>query len=130
MQELILKQLQGLKIVFLQDKKRMRDEDVKIKIVIKNKGNLLANATIHVSTYDYGFITIKSFQIWESHIFNNRLKDNVNIQPPGKVAYGHYYPHVFFEDTQRWYELEQEIYMAYLEKKNESEEIDIDKVNV
>lgn len=108
----------------------MKDVDVKIKIVIKNKGNLLANATIHVSTYNYGFITIKSFQIWESHVFNNRLKDNVNIQPPGKVAYGHYYPHVFFEDPQKWYELEQEIYTAYLEKKNESEEIDVSKINI
>ena len=56
--------------------------------------------------------------------------DNINIQPPGKVAYGHYYTHVFFEDTQRWYELEQEIYSAYLEKKNESKEIDINEINI
>ncbi len=109
----------------------MKDENVKIKIVIKNKGNLLANATIRISTYDYGFVAIKSFQIWRSQIFNSRLKDNINIQPPGKKIFSGYYSFVFLEDIQGWYELEQTIYLAYLDKKNETEEaITLKDINI
>ena len=40
-------------------------ENVKIHIDIKNKENLLANATISIDTAEFGQITIKNFQmVW------------------------------------------------------------------
>lgn len=106
-----------------------------IKITLKEKNNLLANATVVISTYDFGFITIKNFQIWKSKVYNERLQENINIQPPGISRYGHYFPSIFIENNQKWYEMEREIYHAYLDEKNKTnkkatEEINIDEIPI
>lgn len=109
------------------------NENLKINIILKNKNNLLANATISIYTSDFGFITIKGFQIWKSKIYNERLRENINIQPTGKYAYGRNIELVFIEDRQKWYELEQEIYLAYADKTNleaNKDEINIDKIPI
>lgn len=110
------------------------DENYKISIFLKeNKGNLLANATVSVDTLQFGYITIKGFQIWISRIFNERLQDKINIQPPTKLAYGRAHQQVFIEDKQKWFLLELEIYNLFLKSKepniHEEEEIDIDEID-
>ncbi len=103
--------------------------DLKIKIILKNKGNLFANADISIYANSYGFITLKGFQIWKSNVFNNRLNDNINIQPAGKIAFGHFYKQVFFEEKEKWYELEMEIYQEYLKVVNNKKNFNEETVN-
>lgn len=90
------------------------DGDVKIKVLIKNKGKLLANANIAIETVTFGFITIKGFQIWSSTRFNERLQEAINITPPTKQAYGHFIQQVFFEDKDKWFGLEEKIYGVFV----------------
>lgn len=97
------------------------DENVKIKIYVKNKGNLLANATVFLNTIECGVAVLKGFQIWNSRIFNNRLKENINISPPSVTFYGKSVCLVFFENPESWNRLEQKIYEAYLHQKNYEE---------
>src|SRR3972149_8104473 len=91
----------------------MSDEHVKIRVFIKDKGNLLANATISLETVYFGFITIKNFQIWRSQNLNSTGQENINIKPLQRNVYGKWLDRVFFEDTEKWYELEAKIYDAY-----------------
>jgi len=109
------------------------NENIHVNIFIKDKGNLLANATIAIMSVEYGFITIKNFQIWRSKVLNERLQVAINIAPPSIQAYGKYYPIVFFEQNRMWFEMEELIYRAYLEKKEQSkprsEDIDIDEID-
>lgn len=98
----------------------MSDEHVKIQVLIKNKGQLLANATISFETVYFGLVTIKDFQIWRSQIFNSRLQDSINIKPP--TGYSWTRVTVFFEDKEKWSELELEIYNAYLLALNKANE--------
>lgn len=110
------------------------NEDVKIKVFLKDKGKLLANANIAIETVKFGFVTIKGFQIWSSPKFNERLQEALNITPPTKQAYGRFYQQLFFEDKNKWFELEEKIYSAYLNIRNaataEKEDISPDEVQV
>lgn len=89
------------------------NKEMEIKINIKDKGALLANADVVIQTQGYGAITIKGFQIWKSECFNRRLKKYINIMPPSRRWYGKYIKIVFFEDPLRWEKLEKEIFIEY-----------------
>ena len=91
----------------------MNTEDLKIHIILKSNGSILGNATISVNTYAFGFITIKDFTLWKSHVFNERLQDYINITPPIRNTFGKYIERVFLENPQKWYELELAIFEAY-----------------
>ena len=91
----------------------MSDEHVKITVFIKNQKNLLANATVSFETIYFGFVTIKDFQIWRSKNLNSRLQEYINIKPPSRYIWTRFVERVFFEDTEKWYELEAEIYNKY-----------------
>ncbi|HWA52328.1 MAG TPA: hypothetical protein VG895_04730 [Patescibacteria group bacterium] len=109
-----------------------QDEDVKITILWKDKGNLIANANISIETVSFGFITIKGFQIWKSEVQNSRLQESINITPPSKPMYGHYFKIVFLENEKSWFELERRLYGKFLEKRikiQENEKIDLDEVD-
>lgn len=98
-----------------------QDENVKINITLQNKGNLLAKAVISLNTIEFGFVTIKGFQIWKSKVFNERLQEAIYIQPTIKLAYGHAYPQVFFENNQKWLDLEMKIYETFIEERSNSQ---------
>lgn len=112
----------------------MEMQDVKIKVYIKDKGNLIANANISVNTILFGFITIKGFQIWKSPHFNERLQEAINIQPPSKLVFGKYIIQVYFENRDKWFELEQMIYDAFNSERrknssiHESEDVNTDEI--
>ncbi len=99
------------------------EENIKINIKIKNKGNLLANANLSLLTKDFGWINIKDFQIWRSSNLNSRLEDNINIQPPSINVHGKYIAKIFFEDIKKWEKIEEEIYYAYMRKTAEETKI-------
>lgn len=91
-------------------------ENVKIHIDVKNKGNLLANATISLDTVEFGPITIKNFQIWKSKNLNSRLQEYINIVPPSRRAgFRKYISLVFFEKENLWFDIERLIYSKYIE---------------
>lgn len=93
-------------------------DNPKIKVYIKNKGNLIANANVTLETVEFGQITIKGFQIWRSRNYNQRLSEAINITPPTRQGYG--FPTlVFFESKNKWYELELIIYETFNLKRNE-----------
>lgn len=96
-----------------------------IKIYIKNKGKLLANANILIDTVDFGQINIKAFQIWQSIHLNSRLGEYINIQPPSL----RYFPFVFFEDDKNWFKLEKSIWESYKTKVAENTPINPEEVN-
>ena len=96
------------------------DEDLKIIIFFpKKEGKLIANATIILKTVSYGLYTTKGFQIWHSSRFNERLQEPINITPPTKQISGRFLIQAFFEDKNKWYELENFIYSAYLKARQE-----------
>lgn len=95
------------------------DGNVKIRIFIKNKNNLLANAIVSIETVYFGWITLKDFQIWRSQNLNNRLMEFINIKPLSRNIYGKWLERVYFEDQEKWFELEQRIYDAYFKALNE-----------
>lgn len=106
-------------------------ENVKVKIIVKNVNNLLANATLSIRTVDYGIIDIKGFQIWKSKLINDRLQEPINIVPPSKPSFGKYIYLVFFENHDYWYEVERLIYTAYVDirkQKNKDETINPEDV--
>ena len=107
----------------------IRDENVKIKIFFpKKESRLLANATVSIATIEYGFVTIKGFQIWISSNLNDRLQEAINITPPSRQIYGRYVPFVFLESKESWYRLEERIYDAYhlaVSRKNKKESEDV-----
>ncbi|MDP2672152.1 MAG: hypothetical protein Q8O68_01430 [Candidatus Daviesbacteria bacterium] len=107
------------------------DNDIKITIQLKDKANLLANAIVSLNTIAFGFVTIKNFAIWKSNHFNERLQEAINITPPSKPAYGKHYPIIFFENKDKWFELEQQIYDAFSASRAglNTEEIDLDEVD-
>ena len=74
------------------------NENVKISILLKDKGNLLANANVSFVTLEFSTVTLKDFQIWKSPIYNSRLEDNINIQPPGIMIYGRFRAKAYFEE--------------------------------
>ena len=112
----------------------MQYGDVKIKVFIKDKNNLIANANVSLNTLDFGFVTIKGFQIWRSNVFNQRLNEQINITPPTKQTFGRYTQQVFFEDKDKWYELEAKIYDVFNNDRNKKlskqsvEDINIDDI--
>lgn len=99
----------------------LSDGNVKIRIFIKNKNNLLANATVTLETVYFGFLTLKDFQIWRSQNLNNRLMEYINIKPLSRNIYGKWLERAYFEDPEKWYELESKIYDAYFKARNEQE---------
>jgi len=113
----------------------MKNEDVRITIILKNSSNnLLANATISIETTYFGFVTIKGFQIWRSRVFNERLQEAINVKPPTIMPYGRPYQFVFFEDKQKWFELESKIYDSFVKirdisKNDDSENINLDEIS-
>lgn len=111
-----------------------RDEDVKINIIFKkDKGNLLANATVSINSVEFGYVTMKGFQIWRSRIFNERLQENINILPPTITPYGRPYTLIFFENPKKWQVLEEKIYSAFNQTRNKtkalSEDVDVDEID-
>ncbi|MFA7300786.1 MAG: hypothetical protein WC069_00545 [Candidatus Shapirobacteria bacterium] len=92
-----------------------------IKIKIKNKGNLLANANVEMHTSEYGMIIIKDFAIWKSAYLNERLGEHINIEPPTLFKGVRYFPKVYFEDSMCWEALESQIYDAYKDKLDKGE---------
>lgn len=104
-------------------------ENIKIKVFLKDKNNLLANATVSFNTISYGFVTIKDFQIWRSKNFNERLQEAINITPPTRNMHGHFLPTIFLEDRKKWYELESKIYDTYCLAKNEETKKEDLKIN-
>lgn len=110
------------------------DENVKIKLFLsKKEGNLLASATISLNTVEFGFVTIKGFQIWKSKFLNSRLQQEVNISPPSTRRYGKYSYLVFFKEEKQWFSLETRIYDAYNKalfrhNKKGKEDIDPDEI--
>lgn len=105
-------------------------DDIKIKIIIKDKPNLLANANISLNTIAFGFVTIKNFAIWKSKHFNDRLQEAINITPPATRGFK-YTPIVFFETPDKWFDLELQIYQAFVASRTSSkyEDIDLDAVD-
>ncbi len=115
---------------------QMYMDNIKITIYLKKYPKLLANANIAINT-DFGYITIKHFCIWKSNLFNQRLNEEINITPPGKPAFGRFFETVFFEDRNKWYEIEMMIYEEFSKKrsndpnfKNQSEEINPDDIPI
>ncbi|KKQ89242.1 MAG: hypothetical protein UT12_C0019G0011 [Candidatus Curtissbacteria bacterium GW2011_GWC2_38_9] len=109
------------------------DDDVKITVYLKDKNNLLANATVSIPTIEFGYVTIKDFLIWKSNNLNERLQEYINITPPTKQFYGRYHPGVFFEKKDCWYKLEEKIYDAYIKVKNKyhsNGKLDIETVDI
>ncbi len=110
------------------------DNDIKIKIILKDKGKLLANANIYLPTLEYGIVVIKGFQVWKSERENTRLhNDMLNIQPPS--TWGKYKGNitfVFFEDEPKWYKIESLIYDKYIESMNKQnvKEFDLDEIDI
>lgn len=98
------------------------DGYIKIRILLKDKNNLLANATVSIETINYGFVTIKDFQIWRSQKMNGRLQEFINIKPPQRNVYSKWIDRVFFEDRERWIDLEARVYDAYCIARNNSKE--------
>ena len=97
----------------------LSDGNVKIRIFIKNKNTLLANAIVSIETVYFGWITLKDFQIWRSQNLNNRLMEFINIKPLSRNIYGKWLERVYFEDPEKWFELEARIYDAYFKALNE-----------
>ena len=93
-----------------------------VKVIIKNKDNLLANATVVLST-PFGKVTIKNFQIWKSRIHNSRLGESINIVPTSNGKY----KQVFFEDTDKWFVLEKIIFNTFIKSKEDY--IDVDEID-
>ena len=98
--------------------------DINIKITLKDKPNLLANATVSLNTITFGFVTIKNFAIWKSKHFNDRLQEAINITPPATRGFK-YTPIVFFETRDKWFDLEQQIYQAFNASRTSSKDEDI-----
>lgn len=96
-----------------------------IKIEIKNKGKLLANANVLLDTVEFGQINIKAFQIWQSNHLNTRLGSYINIKPPSQ----RYFLFIFFESEKGWIKLEKEIWRSYQNKVAEETPIDEAAVN-
>jgi len=95
----------------------MENENLKITIILKNNPKLFANANVAINTVDFGFITIKGFQIWKSSIFNERLQEHINITPPNRQFMGHTISLVFIENRTLWFDLEEKIYSAFCQKR-------------
>lgn len=110
------------------------DDDLRIKVLQKDNGNLIANVNISIKTETYGFITIKGFQIWKSPLLNTRIQEKINISPPSKPFYGHYVQQVFIENQDKWFALESRIYDAYLKvikfKTSKNEDIDPNELTI
>ena len=102
--------------------------DINIKIILKDKPNLLANANVSINTIELGFVTIKNFVIWRSTYFNERLQEAINIEPPKTQGFRRT-PIVFFETRDKWFDLERQIYDAFNVSRAGKEEIDIDEVD-
>jgi hypothetical protein len=103
--------------------------NIKIEIKIKNKVKLLANANLILLTNDFGWVSIKDFQIWESNVYNKRLQDFINIKPPSVRVFGRYLDRIFFEDSEQWEILEKLIFDAYKQKQAELAPINYDAIN-
>ena len=101
----------------------INNDNLKVKIFFpKKKSKLLANATVSINTIEYGFLTIKGFQIWPSSVMNGRLQEYINITPPSVQLFGKYCPFVFIEKVKDWENLEHYIYSAYLKASSERSE--------
>lgn len=101
------------------------DDNCKVQIFLKDQEKLLANATVLINITPFGPVTIKSFQIWKSHVFNERLNEPINILPTSIKRF----KLVFFEDISKWFELERIIFEAYSKAKSEKEDLNIDEID-
>ncbi len=109
------------------------NSDIEINIIpTKKEGSLLlATANITFDTYACGKITIKGFLVWKSERFNERIHERINITPPSKRVYTRYIAQVFIENKDKWYELEDLIYRAYIAKtSHRREEVNPDEIDI
>ena len=83
-------------------------EKAKIKIIIKDNDNLLANAQLLVG----GIQEINGIQIWWSD-----LNNNINIKPP-TYDKNHKCNAIWIRDEKIWYELCKRIEKEYKDKKD------------
>lgn len=108
----------------------MNNEEIKIKIMLKNKPKLIATANVSIPTIDFGYITIKGFQIWKSELLNSRLQEYINITPPSIGAFGRWIIIIYFEDGKLWQKLESSIYGKFIEARNKMpSDVDIDDIS-
>ncbi len=103
--------------------------NVWVDIRLKDKGNLLANANISISSSVFGRVTIKNFQIWQSKEFNRRLNAPINISPPANKFRGKYHYVIFFESDEVWLEIENIIYEEYCKKRKSNSERHQDSID-
>ena len=107
----------------------MNTSEIEIKIILKDKEPLLATANLSIPTVNFGYLTIKGFQIWKSEVLNTRIQDHINISPPAIRVYGRYLKIVFLEDEKCWFDLEAKIYNKFFELKREmKEDFNIDEI--
>lgn len=113
------------------------DEDVKIIVFLNSKDNLIARVNISLKLNTSSFITIKGFVIWKSEWIHPKFQEQINFTPPRLYLYGKWSDIVFFEDKQKWFLLEEKIYLAYCKAKSEkdkkliaSEDINPDEIPI
>lgn len=113
----------------------INEDNLKIHIIFKDEGRLLANVHISIKTHEYGFITLKSFRIWKSDRMNERLQEQLNITPPSQKVYSKYIPLIFIEKIEDWSALEKRIYDAFClarqqRHRNISEDVNPDDIQL
>lgn len=86
-------------------------EQAKIKIFLKNNGNLLATAQVIIG----GIQEINGFTVWQS-----KFDDNLNIKPPTYDPY-HKCSAIWVKDEDIWKNLCKRIEREYLNKKEEEQ---------
>lgn len=97
------------------------DEDTKISVYLKPKGNIMAQANVSLKIASQNFITIKGFVIWKSTWIDPRFQEQVNITPPRRYIKGTWLDLVFFENIVDWSQMEEKIYSAYFKAKSEED---------
>jgi hypothetical protein len=93
-----------------------------ITITLKNSGTLIGTADVSINTEEFGYMVVKSFQIWKSQVYNTRLKSHANITPPSIKKGNTYFKLTYFEDNLGWERLESQIWNEYLNQLSNSKE--------
>lgn len=97
------------------------DEDVKIRVFLNSKDNIIGRINIALKTSGSSFITIKGFVIWKSEWMHSKFQEQINITPPRLYRFGKWSDIIYFENKKDWYQIEEKIYSAYLKAKLEKD---------